>query len=70
MSFHVKSPNINASGSVTTGLPNKTPIATTPYGNAPGLAEIDPLRGVWHLKNRLENDNGLSETDKAGVAVA
>ncbi len=45
MSFHLMSPNENASGSVTTGPPNKTPIATIPYGNAPGPPETAPWEG-------------------------
>src|SRR5271156_6462395 len=63
MIFHRGSPNTNASGSVTTGRPNKTPIATAAYGNAPGQTETGPFRARFGLQLRPENDKYMSETD-------
>ncbi len=65
MSFQVRSPNANARGSVTSGPPNKRPIATIPDGNAPAAHKSAAAWRPERLRMAyLKNDRDMSETDK------
>jgi hypothetical protein len=62
--------NANASRSVTRATPNKTPIATIPYGNATGRSGTGYLevgRNGGDMSKRRQN---LSETDETDATVA